>query len=85
MVNQRELTEEGLEKNFATNTLGTLNYIAFFFLNKCMYLHCHQKQFEWPLHNHTMCVKAKNKCHKLVVIFRHLHPHHGINTCVKEG
>lgn len=22
MVNQRELTEEGLEKNFATNTLG---------------------------------------------------------------
>lgn len=31
MVNQRELTEEGLEKNFATNTLGTLNYIAFFF------------------------------------------------------
>ncbi|MED6278116.1 Dehydrogenase/reductase SDR member 12, partial [Characodon lateralis] len=23
MVNQRELTEEGLEKNFATNTLGT--------------------------------------------------------------
>lgn len=22
MVNQRELTEDGLEKNFATNTLG---------------------------------------------------------------
>lgn len=27
MVNQRELTEEGLEKNFATNTLGTLNFL----------------------------------------------------------
>lgn len=24
MVNQRELTEEGLEKNFATNTLGKI-------------------------------------------------------------
>jgi dehydrogenase/reductase SDR family protein 12 len=23
MINQRELTEEGIEKNFATNTLGT--------------------------------------------------------------
>lgn len=31
MVNQRELTEEGLEKNFATNTLGALKYIALFF------------------------------------------------------
>ena len=25
MVNQRELTEEGLEKNFSTNTLGKAN------------------------------------------------------------
>lgn len=25
MVNQRDLTEEGLEKNFATNTLGKMN------------------------------------------------------------
>lgn len=24
MVNQREVTEEGLEKNFATNTLGRI-------------------------------------------------------------
>ena len=23
MVNQRELTDDGIEKNFATNTLGT--------------------------------------------------------------
>lgn len=30
MVNQRELTEEGVEKNFATNTLGNEKY---FFLN----------------------------------------------------
>lgn len=37
MVNQRELTEEGLEKNFATNTLGTRNYIAFFFFFKQMH------------------------------------------------
>ena len=26
MVNQRELTDDGFEKNFATNTLGTVNY-----------------------------------------------------------
>lgn len=33
MVNQRELTEEGLEKNFATNTLGKIrsDQISFFF------------------------------------------------------
>ena len=28
MVNQRELTDEGLEKNFATNTLGKIHYIV---------------------------------------------------------
>lgn len=38
MVNQRELTEEGLEKNFATNTLGRLNYIAFLKKNAYIYI-----------------------------------------------
>ena len=28
MVNTRELTEEGLEKNFSTNTLGTYSMLA---------------------------------------------------------
>lgn len=28
MVNQRELTEDGLEKNFATNTLGNNIYVC---------------------------------------------------------
>lgn len=27
MVNQRELTQEGLEKNFATNTLGKIYFV----------------------------------------------------------
>lgn len=30
MVNQRELTEDGLEKNFATNTLGRKVNSCFF-------------------------------------------------------
>ena len=29
MVNQRTLTEEGLEKNFATNTLGNFSQLFF--------------------------------------------------------
>lgn len=44
MVNQRELTEEGLEKNFATNTLGTKIYCTFY-LKQCKDLHWHQKHF----------------------------------------
>ena len=35
MVNQRELTEEGLEKNFSTNTLGK----ASVFMSECLEVH----------------------------------------------
>lgn len=82
MVNQRELTEEGLEKNFSTNTLGTLNYIALLLL---MNIYTLPPETGLIVCNHTVCVKTKNKCHKHVVTFRHLHPHHGINSCLKEG
>lgn len=67
MVNQRELTEEGLEKNFATNTLGRLNYIAFF-LNACIYIATGNKlNGQYII---TLCVKTKNKCHKHVFHFQ---------------
>lgn len=36
MVNQRELTEEGLEKNFATNTLG--KDVLFIWRNQTLYV-----------------------------------------------
>lgn len=34
MVNKRELTEDGLEKNFATNTLGKCKRLSYVFLAK---------------------------------------------------
>lgn len=38
MVNQRELTEEGLEKNFSTNTLGKAN-VALKVMSECLEVH----------------------------------------------
>ena len=34
MVNKRELTEDGLEKNFATNTLGKCKRLSYVLLVK---------------------------------------------------
>ena len=36
MVNQRELNEEGLEKNFSTNTLGKTNIACFKINSGCL-------------------------------------------------
>lgn len=53
MVNQRELTEDGLEKNFATNTLGN----NFFFLMYSYHNH-------YTL-NQVTCVTGKITQHSL--------------------
>ena len=43
MVNQRELTEEGLEKNFSTNTLGEANVACTLLkiMSKCLEMYVH--------------------------------------------
>lgn len=59
MVNQRELTEEGLEKNFATNTLGTKIYCTFY-LEQCKDLHStHQKHFNKRVYYHSVSHNSK--------------------------
>lgn len=82
MVNQRELTEEGFEKNFATNTLGTKIYCIFIWNNAKIYIGTRN-----ILTNQYIIILCliTHKSHKFVVIFRHLHPHQGFDTCIKEG
>lgn len=58
MVNQRELTEGGLEKNFATNTLGTKIYCTFY-LEHCKDLHWLQKHFNKPVYYHSVSHNSK--------------------------
>lgn len=54
MVNQRELTDDGLEKNFATNTLGTV-------LCECTYPARNALECTYNVSNDRITARHKNE------------------------
>lgn len=70
MVNQRELTEEGLEKNFATNTLGKI----FFFFG-----FSEIRQFR------NENGPSFLQFYSILIFFRYIHSHYSFDTRSAEG